>query len=150
MTAPDEDAPAVDDVPPQPKRRRPLAALTGAVLLLAAGLGTLGWVGWSFVGTNVVAQRAFDDTTAELQDVWVRDVDTDPEATAPPLPGGAMALIRVPAMGGSFEVPVMEGTDLSVLDHGVGHYRGTAGPGQIGNFAVTASPTANRSPACSS
>ena len=32
--------------------------------------------------------------------------------------------------------PVIEGTGRPVLALGVGHYAGTAGPGQVGNFAV--------------
>ena len=52
------------------------------------------------------------------------------------MPGDATALLRVPAFGADYEVPVLEGTGLDVLARGVGHYPGTAGPGEVGNFAL--------------
>lgn len=48
----------------------------------------------------------------------------------------AFALIRIPRFGAQFIRPIVEGTDATQLSQGVGHYRGTAGPGQQGNFAV--------------
>jgi len=50
--------------------------------------------------------------------------------------GEAFALIRVPRFGSDYVRPVVKGTDLSVLDEGVGHYEGTAAPGEVGNFAL--------------
>jgi sortase A len=50
--------------------------------------------------------------------------------------GQAFALIRVPRFGSDYVRPVVKGTDLSVLDEGVGHYEGTAAPGEVGNFAL--------------
>jgi sortase A len=52
------------------------------------------------------------------------------------IPGEAIGLLRIPAFGADYEVPILNGTDLSVLSKGVGHYESTAAPGQIGNFAV--------------
>ena len=52
------------------------------------------------------------------------------------MPGDAIALLRIPKFGASYEVPVLEGADLSVLARGVGHYPSSAMPGQIGNFAI--------------
>lgn len=49
---------------------------------------------------------------------------------------GAFALIRIPRFGAGYIRPVVEGTDAQDLKEGVGHYRGTAAPGQRGNFAV--------------
>jgi sortase A len=48
----------------------------------------------------------------------------------------AFAVVRIPALGLVF--PVAEGVDkYAVLNHGyIGHYPGTAMPGQEGNFAV--------------
>jgi sortase A len=48
----------------------------------------------------------------------------------------AFAVIRIPTLGLVF--PVAEGVDkYAVLNHGyIGHYPGTAMPGQLGNFAV--------------
>ncbi len=50
--------------------------------------------------------------------------------------GEAFALIRIPRFGGDFVRPIVEGTGTAQLKEGVGHYLGTAGPGQRGNFAL--------------
>lgn len=52
------------------------------------------------------------------------------------IPSGAFALLRIPAFGDDYEVPILSGTDPGVLSRGVGHYSSTAMPGQVGNFAV--------------
>ena len=52
------------------------------------------------------------------------------------IPGDAIALLRIPAFGDDYEIPILNGTDLSILSKGVGHYSSTAAPGQIGNFAI--------------
>ncbi|MDN8817655.1 sortase, partial [Staphylococcus aureus] len=57
-------------------------------------------------------------------------------STASTVPGDAIALLRVPAFGADFEVPILNGTDLSDLDRGVGHYTSTAAAGEVGNFAL--------------
>ena len=52
------------------------------------------------------------------------------------IPGAAIGLLRIPAFGDKYEIPILNGTDLAILSKGVGHYSSTAQPGQIGNFAV--------------
>lgn len=52
------------------------------------------------------------------------------------MPGEALALLRIPAFGNTYEVPILSGTDLDTLRRGVGHYPSTAPPGQVGNFAL--------------
>lgn len=49
---------------------------------------------------------------------------------------GAYALIRIPRFGKNFVRPIVQGTGTQQLKEGVGHYDGTAEPGQVGNFAV--------------
>lgn len=44
------------------------------------------------------------------------------------------AVLRIPRVG--IEVPVLEGTSDAILNRGVGHIAGTAGPGEPGNYAV--------------
>ncbi len=121
-------------------------------MLLAFGLGCLGWVGYQYVGTNLVAARRFDAERQDLRSRWTAAAPTQtppagstsaaPPAgtaqTAAPGPGpkGATALLRVPRFGAQYEVPVVEGTGLSQLARGVGHYPGTAAPGAVGNFAL--------------
>ena len=44
--------------------------------------------------------------------------------------------MRIPRFGADFARPVLQGTDHDALTNGIGHYSGTAFPGQVGNFAV--------------
>ncbi len=44
--------------------------------------------------------------------------------------------MRIPAFGKKYVVPVQQGTSDEVLAEGFGHFRGTAQPGQVGNFAI--------------
>lgn len=50
--------------------------------------------------------------------------------------GQNIALLRIPRFGRSYQVPILEGTDLRHLNRGVGHYQGTAEAGTVGNFAL--------------
>ncbi|GAA3567042.1 hypothetical protein GCM10022197_23910 [Microlunatus spumicola] len=126
------------------RRRRPSALTTLGVALLVAGLACLGWVGYQYVGTNVVAERTFDQQTQGLREQWRSAPPPAPPAGDPgvatgrtaEVPGSAIALLRVPRFGDTYEVPVVAGTDLRDLSRGVGHYDETAAPGEVGNFAV--------------
>jgi sortase A len=138
------------------KRRRKLSWLTVfGIVLLGAGLACLGWVGYQFLGTNVVSEQAYTQEKEGLRTQWKQEASVPGKAEASAsatttatknqkaktdaenaLPGNAIALLRIPAFGSGYEVPILQGTDLGVLARGVGHYTSTAGPGQIGNFAV--------------
>lgn len=54
------------------------------------------------------------------------------------------AVLRIPRRDINYVVPIGEGISLEDLAHGAGHVPGTAGPGEIGNFAVVADSTTNR------
>ena len=128
------DSPGAGASPRARRRASPLSVL--GVLLLVAGLGCLGWVAYQYVGTNLVASRAFDSQRQDLRGRWQQQAAVPPAGPTAPLPGDATALLRIPAFGADYEIPVLEGTDLDVLSRGVGHYPGTAAPGEVGNFAV--------------
>ena len=134
-----EEAPA----PRRPRRRvSPLTVI--GVLLLVAGFGCLGWVAWQYFGTNVTSEKAFHEETSQLREQWTKPAADDGaegtagkgDVTPAVIPGDAIALLRIPAFGPDYEVPILSGTDLSILDRGVGHYTTTAMPGEVGNFAV--------------
>jgi sortase A len=55
-----------------------------------------------------------------------------------PVTGKPFAMIRIPAFGRHWQFAIVEGTALSQLALGPGHVRGTALPGQRGNFVVAA------------
>lgn len=112
------------------------------VVLLVAGLSCLGYVGYELWGTNIGAHKAYDHERQQLRQSWSRPPSGTDDSKQQghskdyaPVPGDAIALISIPSIGVK-EVPVLEGTGLDVLARGVGHYRNTAGPGQVGNFAV--------------
>jgi len=109
-------------------------------VLLVTLLSCLGWVAYQYGVTTVVAERAFDSGRQELRTRWQQPGGPGSAASSrglpAPLPGDLVALLRIPAFGPDFEVPVLEGTDLDVLGRGVGHYAGTAQAGEVGNFAL--------------
>ncbi len=137
---------ALDPLDPAPggrprRRRRPSALGLVAAVLVAGGLGLLAWVGFLYVGTNLIADRAFQQERTALRTAWRQQGASGTTGSAPgegsrATPGEAIGLLRIPALGPDYEVPILAGTDLDVLDRGVGHYPGTADPGQVGNFAL--------------
>ena len=107
-------------------------------LLVTAGALLLLFVAWQLWWTDVTANRVQGDTVHAL----TRDFGTGRPATpasetpkAVPF-GKAFAILRIPRFGADYARPVLEGTSLDILQEGVGHYTGTAGPGAVGNFAV--------------
>ncbi len=120
---------------PTPQRRGLLLAALGLVLV---GLSLLGYVGWQYWGTNVVARQQQGEITEDLLSSWGAGPAAEdllgPQGSADL--GDALALVRIPAFGDDFVVPVIEGVRPEDLAQGLGHYPGTALPGQIGNFAV--------------
>ena len=120
-------------------RRKRLWRLTAmGVALLVLGLSCLGWVAYQYLGTNLVAGHEFRTEANRLRATWSEQQKTDPRGINqhPAGPGEAIGLLRIPALGTTYEVPIRNGTALGVLAKGVGHYSSTAQPGQIGNFAL--------------
>jgi sortase A len=65
--------------------------------------------------------------------------ETDPQPVAVPRVGKPFALMYIPRLRDKvWGLPVVEGVGLDELAMGVGHYPGTAMPGEIGNFATAA------------
>jgi len=118
------------------KRRRQLTIV--GIALLVLGLSCLGWVAYQYVGTNLIAQHTFRTEANRLRAQWIEERKTDPQGIRQPAtgPGDPIGLLRIPALGEGYEVPILNGTELDVLAKGVGHYASTAKPGQIGNFAL--------------
>ena len=144
---------STDVVPAAGHRRRRLPGWAVPVLvLLVAVLALGGWVGYVFVGTNLVGQYRSLSEKTRLRAAWQQaspspSADSSVPPSGPPTArptapaagataGGPLALLRIPAFGPGYEVPVLSGTGLDVLGRGVGHYSATALPGQVGNFAV--------------
>ena len=102
----------------------------GAVLL-AAGLGMLGFYLWDAYLNPVMDTKAAQQQVDEVKKGWAQGRDP-----ASQIPGGAVALMRIPEFGPDFEVAVMTGTTPYALNVGVGWFENAAAPGQLGNFAV--------------
>jgi sortase A len=107
--------------------------LRAGLVLITAGLVVLGYVAWQLFGTNIVAHRHRDQVLGELHRAW-RGGDAEVRTGR----GTTRAQIRIPRFGADYEVPVLEGTSSAVLSTGFGHFTATAGPGEVGNFAVAA------------
>ena len=142
--------------PPRPRRRRPSILTITGLLLIAIGLGSLGWMGYQYFGTNAPAQQAAKSEISGLQDQWNNGggIDVpDPSASASSTPGAtstaskgpkytqaqldqAMAILTIPRFGADYKVPILVGTSDYALGRGVGWYENTQLPGQIGNFAI--------------
>jgi sortase A len=122
------------EAPPRRRRRRRGWTFWLGLGLVLAGLSILGWIGWQLYGTNYVSQQRHQETVDELRDAWqapgggTAEVDTKQ--------GRAYAILRVPAFGDDFQVPILEGLDDETLASGIGHFETSAGPGEVGNYAL--------------
>lgn len=114
------------------KRTRRWSWWLGSVLV-AVGVGILGYVAWQFWGTNWISGRTHDRIVGEVEKSWESQ-----QATVDVDEGTATALIKVPRFGDDYVVPVLEGTSDKVLASGFGHFEGSAGPGKVGNYALAA------------
>ncbi|WP_188037303.1 class E sortase [Actinotalea sp. JY-7885] len=153
-----------DQRPAAARHRQPERRATGhrgatVVGVLGEVLITLGvllalFVVWQLWWTDVAAgadqRRAIADLDWVVSEPEARDeAETETETTGPrydePAPVMAepanlttFATLQVPRFGPDFMPTITQGTSRpDVLDKGgLGHYEGTAMPGQIGNFAV--------------
>jgi sortase A len=109
--------------------------------MVLVGLGLLGYVGWQFFGTNVVAARHQREAVAALQREWreapAPTIGAKP-AAAPVKLGDATALVRIPRFGDDYVMPVFEGVADDVLARGFGHFEDAAQAGEKGNYALAA------------
>lgn len=112
------------------RSRRRATAWVG-VLLMVSGLGLAGYVAWEFWGTTWTAQRRHAAVVEELERGW-----SSGRVVADVSAGEATAIIRIPAFGDDYAVPLLEGSGDEVLASGFGHLDDTAEPGAVGNFVL--------------
>jgi len=112
-------------------------------LLITLGLFLLAFLAWQLWWTDVEANRAQAQILDELVPAPLSTQvavpgEGDPPVMAAPALRETFAALHVPRWEGDPPRPISEGTDrATVLDVlGLGHYVGTAMPGEIGNFAV--------------
>lgn len=145
MTAVPGPGPAAGDVPTHWVRIRQGAHLLGEVLI-TLGVVVLLFVVYLLAWTNVRADSAAAGLTTDLRQQWANDsphAGTNPSVDPAALPvtnGKPFAIMTIPRLGKSWSSPVIQpkGKDIALdeLAEGVVHYKQTALPGQIGNFAV--------------
>lgn len=118
---------------------------------------TLGVVGGLVVTGRLVPEQAEDEATgivpvpgespSDIETALVllpEGTPTDLNATAAAPNAWAEARVRVPAL--ELDQPMVEGVDLASLDLGIGHWPGTALPGQRGNMVLAGHRTTNGAP----
>ncbi len=119
------------------RRVSPLDVVLGFLgeLLITLGVLVLLFVAWQLWWTDAVSNREQAAIATELTDSWPESSDQGP--VSEPDWGKAFAIVHIPRFGSDWQPrPLVEGTDLDVLAIGMGHYKGTAMPGQVGNFAI--------------
>lgn len=127
----------------RPRRRRGVGFWFGLVLVLG-GLSMLSYVAWQFYGTNFVSKQQQQQIVEDVTQQWSQEEAAPPASgqgreRGPRVPiGDAMALIRIPAFGDDYVVPVLEGIGDEELSRGYGHFPNAAAPGEKGNFALAA------------
>ena len=146
---------------------RALVRTTGE-LLVTGGVLILLFLVWQLFWTDVVANSSQEQTTDALLEQWqqpsaggattgapVPEAGTPaadpgpapaPAAALADLPAQAVAVLRVPAFGDDYVKPILQGTTTAVLREGIGQYAGTAGPGEVGNFAIAGHRTTYGAP----
>jgi sortase A len=105
----------------RPRRRR--AGFWLGLGFLLSGLSILGWLGWEYVGTNWVAHRSQHQAVA----AFVAGRETS-----------ATALLKIPAFGSGYAMPIYPGVGDDVLGKGIGLFDGSSEPGGVGNYALIA------------
>jgi sortase A len=103
-------------------------------ILVTAGVLVVLFLVWQLWWTDVVAGRAQAEAVTRLERSY--DDGSAPVAGQNGDEGVALGILRIPRLGIDWARPIREGTDAGTLEDGVGHYVDTAGPGEVGNFAV--------------
>ncbi len=116
-------------------KRRFSPPLVVALTLFVLGLASFGWIAWEYWGTDGPAIQAVAAEKEQLNRRWQTPLPAGSSADAVK-PGDAIALLRIPDLEPGWEAPILVGANGETLKRGVGWYDTTAGPGQIGNFAV--------------
>src|SRR4051812_44933485 len=115
-------------------------------ILITLGVTLFLFCAYQLFYTNVVADDAMRSEVSGLHKRWAVSAP-DPRAAGARIPapfdsadgsghpGTAFAILHIPRLGDK-SIPVVQGTDLDLLSRGVGHYKDSAMPGRVGNFAV--------------
>src|SRR5690625_5031502 len=125
---------------PRPSAGNVLLGFLGELLITAGVLIGL-FVVWQVYYTDIIGQREAAGYLEELEGTFTQVPDAvgqeNRDVAPPELASGQFGVLYVPRWGEDYRVPIAEGTEPEVIDHGiVGHYPQTEAPGQVGNFAL--------------
>jgi sortase A len=135
--------------PPAPRGRARMTA-GDKVRFVLRGVGqtliTLGLVVLLFVVyevwiTNIYAAREQKKVTKALIKEWTKENELAlPGSADPSVPlGTGLGILYIPRLGRDYHFTIVQGSEVpddAQLEKGPAHYKDTALPGQIGNFAV--------------
>ncbi|GAA3997192.1 class E sortase [Allokutzneria multivorans] len=134
----DEEREELPAKPPeeQPKETGRVVVRSIGEVLITAGLVVLLFVFYEVYVTDWLSAGKQSDATVALDDRWKGQEDPQRKTQFQVGDGEGFAKIRIPKFGADYVYTVLEGTTDKILEVGPGHYKGTAFPGQTGNFAV--------------
>ncbi|HEY5563791.1 MAG TPA: class D sortase [Clostridiaceae bacterium] len=113
------------------------------IILIVIGLGIISYAIYARVSTQMKQKEMIDDFQKTLQqgeiidqagggELATPDVDSSPNQAAPKdTKGGTIGIMTIPKI--DLKVAISEGSDLATLKYAVGHFEGTAMPGETGN-----------------
>ncbi|MER6188976.1 class E sortase [Streptomyces cyaneofuscatus] len=117
-----------------------LVVRTFSELCITVGAVIVLFVAYVLLWTGVKAADAAEGEIETLHSRWAQEpaaLPPDPSSSpAPYRDGKPFATLHIPRFGAGWEWPVLENTEARTLQKGLGHYSGTARPGESGNFAV--------------
>ncbi|WIX80689.1 class E sortase [Amycolatopsis carbonis] len=109
-----------------------VAIRTAGEILITLGLVVLLFMVYEVYVTDLFSAEKQSAASDQLQGDWAKDRTLHPGL----VDGKAFARIHIPAFGADFNFTIQEGTGEDSLAIGPGHYKGTALPGEPGNFGV--------------
>lgn len=113
--------------------------------LITVGLVLLLFVVYEVWVSNIFANRKQDEVHKQFTQAIAQGLDPLRGEDRLNLPSGKQVVIPagqgfanlyIPRFGKDYAKTIVEGTNLSDLDRGPGHYIKSAVPGQVGNFAI--------------
>lgn len=95
-------------------------------LLIIAGVLIISTVVYMNYNTSKMNQKMVEE--------YKKNINNNVESNSMYQVGDVIGILNIPKI--NIEVAVKEGTDTEILKTSVGHFEGTALPGEIGNFSV--------------
>jgi sortase A len=124
---------AVKEKPePAPLGKGGVAIRTAGEVLITLGVIVLLFMVYEVYVTDLFSAEKQSVASDQLQGDWAKDRTLHPEL----VDGKAFARIHIPSFGVDFNFTIQEGTGEDSLAVGPGHYKGTALPGEPGNFGI--------------